>query len=70
MRIRAWVVAAIALAVVAALFAQDRPGVSRGLSARLAAAYLATQLATFGYGPAGDSGMYFQDVAIPESTPA
>jgi Zn-dependent M28 family amino/carboxypeptidase len=34
---------------------------------RLAASYLATQLATLGYGPAGDNGTYFQDVAILES---
>jgi Zn-dependent M28 family amino/carboxypeptidase len=101
MRIRASVVAAIALAVVAALFAQDRPGAPRALLAgpaldeiraddiaahirflsddllegrapstrggRLAATYLATQLATLGYGPAGDNGTYFQDVAILES---
>ena len=60
MRIRAWVVAAIALAVVAALLAQDRPGAPRGLSAGPAAAYLATQLATLGYGPGGDNGTYFQ----------
>ena len=34
---------------------------------RLAAAYLATQLESLGYAPAGDSGTYFQDVAIVES---
>jgi Zn-dependent M28 family amino/carboxypeptidase len=34
---------------------------------RLAAAYLATQLASLGYAPAGDHGTYFQDVAIVES---
>ena len=34
---------------------------------RLAAAYLATQLATLGHGPAGANGTYFQDVAILES---
>ena len=89
-RIRASVAAAIVLAVVAALFAQDRPGAPRVLpggpaldeirgddiaahikflsddllegrapSTRgggLAASYLATQLATLGYGPAGDNG--------------
>ena len=100
-RIRASVAAAIVLAVVAALFAQDRPGAPRVLRAgpvldeirgddiaahikflsddllegrapstrggRLAASYLATQLATLGYGPAGDNGTYFQDVAILES---
>jgi len=100
-RIRVSVAAAIVLAVVAALFAQDRPGAPRVSSAgpaldeirgddiaahirflsddllegrapstrggRLAASYLATQLATLGYGPAGDNGTYFQDVAILES---
>jgi len=34
---------------------------------RLAAQYLATQLATLGYAPAGDNGTYFQDVPIVES---
>ena len=100
-RIRASVAAAIVLAVVAALFAQDRPGAPRVLpggpaldeirgddiaahikflsddllegrapstrGGRLAASYLATQLATLGYGPAGNDGTYFQDVAILES---
>ena len=34
---------------------------------QLAAEYLAAQLATLGYAPAGDSGTYFQDVPIVES---
>ena len=34
---------------------------------RLAALYLATQLAVLGYAPAGDNGTYFQDVSIVES---
>jgi Zn-dependent M28 family amino/carboxypeptidase len=33
----------------------------------LAAAYLATQLATLGYEPAGDNGTYFQNLSIVES---
>ena len=61
-RIRATVAAAILLAVVAALFAQDRPGAPRMVPAGpVAASYLATQLATLGYGPAGDNGTYFSD---------
>jgi Zn-dependent M28 family amino/carboxypeptidase len=101
MRIRASVAAIIVIAVVAVLFAQDRPGVPRpsppgpaldeirgdAIAAhikflsddllegrapstrggRLAALYLATQLAVLGYAPAGDSGTYFQDVPIVES---
>jgi Zn-dependent M28 family amino/carboxypeptidase len=100
-RIRASVAAAIVLAVVVVLFAQDRLGAPRvsldgpaldeirgdeiaahikflsddllegrapsTRGGRLAASYLATQLATLGYGPAGDKGTYFQDVAILES---
>jgi Zn-dependent M28 family amino/carboxypeptidase len=100
-RIRASVAAAIVLAVVVVLFAQDRRGAPRvsldgpaldeirgdeiaahikflsddllegrapsTRGGRLAASYLATQLATLGYGPAGDKGTYFQDVAILES---
>jgi Zn-dependent M28 family amino/carboxypeptidase len=101
MPIRASVAAAIAFAVVAALFAQDRPGAPRPSPSgpaldeirgddiaahikflsddllegrapstrggRLAASYLATQLASLGYAPAGDKGTYFQDVPIVES---
>src|SRR5690349_18676438 len=33
----------------------------------LAASYLATQLATLGYAPAGDDGSYFQNFSIVES---
>src|SRR5882762_9077406 len=90
MRIRASVAAVIVTAVIAALFAQDRPGAPRRCPSgpaldeirgddiaahikfladdllegrapstrggRLAALYLATQLATLGYGPAGAHG--------------
>ena len=101
-RIRASVAAAaIGVALVAALFAQDLPGAPRlsppgaavdeirrddiaahikSLSddllegrapstrgPRSAAAHVAAQLAALGYGPAGDNGTYFQDVAILES---
>ena len=101
-RIRASVAAAaIGLAIVAALFAQDLPGEPRLLppgpavdeirrddiaahikflpdhllegrapstrGGRSAAAYVAAQLATLGFGPAGDNGTYLQDVAILES---
>ena len=45
---------------------EGRAPATRG--GRLAAEYLATELAVLGYEPAGDGGTYFQDVPIVEST--